>query len=134
MQEIIQDVLEDNIYYQYTESADKSYELNMQSEYVIKIRPSKKTNDGLNPMNKVGIQTRLTKLSNVFEGEFGDIKIHLTGKSLERSGLMYIMYELQIRENKAWKIDEIKKWFKEQGLKGHIPEIYRVYHKKYNNI
>ena len=47
---------------------------------------------------------------------------------------MYIMYELQIRENKAWKIDEIKKWFKEQGLKGHIPEIYRVYHKKYNNI
>lgn len=134
MQKIISYVLEDNIYYQYTESADKSYELNMQSEYVIKIRPSKKTNDGLNPMNKVGIQTRLTKLSNVFEGEFGDIKIHLTGKSLERSGLMYIMYELQIRENKAWKIDEIKKWFKEQGLKGHIPEIYRVYHKKYNNI
>ena len=133
MQEIIQDVLEDNIYYQYTETADRSYELNMQSEYVIKIRPSKKTNDGLNSMNKVGIQTRLTKLSNVFEDEFSDMKIHLTGKSLERSGLMYDLFMKEVYEQKEWTISEIDKYLKLKGIKGSINDIYRCYHQKYHD-
>lgn len=133
MQEIIQDVLEDNIYYQYTECADKSYELNMNSEYIIKVKPTKKTNDGLNHMNKTGVQTRLAKLNSVFKGELDDIKIHLTGKSLERSGLMYDLFMKEVYEQKEWTISEIDKYLKLKGIKGSINDIYRCYHQKYHD-
>ena len=133
MQKIISYVLEDNIYYQYTDSADKSYELNMNSEYVIKVKPTKKTNDGLNHMNKSGIQARLIKLNEVFEGEFSDIKIHLTGKSLERSGLMYDLFIKEVYEQKEWTIYEIDKYLKLKGLRGSINDIYRCYHQKYHD-
>lgn len=130
MQKIISYVLEDDIYYQYTEFADKSYKLNMQSEYVIKVKPTKKTNDGLNHMNRSGIQSRLEMLSNIFDED--NLNIKFTGKSLVRSGIIYIMFEKHISENITWTANEIKKWFKSEGLKGDISEIHRVYHKKYD--
>lgn len=133
MQEIIQGVLEDNIYYQYTESDDKYYELNMDSEYIIKVKPTKKTNDGLNHMNKEGVKTRLAKLSIVFKGEFDDMEIRLTGKSLERSGLMYDLFMKEVYEQKEWTISEIDKYLKLKGIKGSINDIYRCYHQKYHD-
>lgn len=130
MQEIVQDVLEDDIYYQYTETVDRSYELNMDSEYIIKVKRTKKTNDGLSHMNKSGVQSRLEMLSNIFDED--NLNIKFTGKSLVRSGIMYIMFEKHISENITWTANEIKKWFKSEGLKGDVSEIHRIYHKKYD--
>lgn len=133
MQKIIKDVLEDDVYYQYTLSNNRSYNLNMSSEYVIKVRANKKTNNGLNHMNKEGIKTRLIRLSEVFRNEFEDIEVKLTGKALERSGIMYELFMKEVYEQKRWTIGEIDKFLKLKGLRGSINDIYRCYHQKYHD-
>lgn len=133
MKEILKYTVETDTYIKYIESAERviteEYEFNMGSPYVIKIKPTKKNNYGLEHMKKAGIQTKLDKFSKIFS----DMNIHLTGKSLERSGIMFKMFLKEIEHGTIWTIENIKIWFEKENINGHVEEIYRIYHKKYNS-
>lgn len=133
MQKILKDTLQEDYYetYNNTSSGILGFEFNMDSPYIIKVKPTKLTNDGLNPMNKSGVQAKLKRLNESFNET--DIRgIHLTGKTLERSGIMFDMFLKEVYEDVVWTAEKVKEWFKIEGLKGDLSEIHRIYHKKYN--
>lgn len=106
-----------------------TYDFNMSSPYVIKIKPTKKNNDGLDHMKKIAIQTRLAKLSKVFS----DMNIHLTGKSLERGGIIFNMFIIEAYEQKEWTIEKVAEYMLNENIKGNPVDTYRTYHQKYHN-
>lgn len=133
MQEVLKDTLEDDYYetYNNTNSGILGFDLNMNSPYIIKGKPSKRNNNGLDPMRRVGIQTRLKRLTEMFRDT--DIRrVHLTGKTLERSGVMFDMFLKEAYEQVEWTIEEIAKYLELKCIKGSVNDIYRAYHQKYH--
>ena len=110
--------------------SNSSYELNMDSKYVIKAIPSAKNNEGLNPMSKSGFQTRIEKLSNVLGRS-------LVPVDLVRSGIMSRMNDIEVNHNKSneldkfWGKDNIVKFLKDNKLKSEPFELLRIYNQKY---
>lgn len=133
MKEILEDVIEED-YYTKSEirgsSKETEYKFNMNCEYVIKTRPTKLTDNGMKAISKNGIQNRLKTLSIAFE----DLDIHLTGKTLQKSGIIYDMYEQEAYECMNWTIPEIKRYLELKCLKGDANNIYKAYHQRYHNL
>lgn len=124
------------VYYKYydassTPKSNDSYELNMESEYVIKSKPYIKNNNGLNPMTNSGFQTRIEKLSNV-------LKRSLVPVDLVRSGIMSKMNELETYwkehdiDDKFWGTETLIPYLKSHKLKAEPFELLRIYKQKYN--
>lgn len=118
-------------YYKYIDpsnagSTTDTYELNMDSEYVLKAKPYSKNNNGLDAMKVNGIQRRLNKLAEISE-------VSLNGVDLLRSGIMDKMYQEELKTGDKWTFASIKTWLKKNGLKGQPFEIYRSYNNKYKD-
>ncbi len=133
MKKILEDVVEED-YYTKSEirgsSKETEYKFNMACEYVIKTRPTKLTDNGMKAISKNGIQNRLRTLSVAFE----DLDMHLTGKTLQKSGIIYEMYEQEAYECVSWTIPEIKRYLELKCLKGDANNIYKAYHQRYHNL
>ncbi len=110
--------------------SNSSYDLNMNSEYVIKAKPYSKNNNGLNPMTNSGFQTRIEKLSNI-------VNRSLVPVDLVRSGIMSRMHDLENywKENnmteKFWGKETVVPYLKENKLKAEPFELLRIYKQKY---
>lgn len=127
-----------SVYYMYIISlfdsgAYTEYDLNMDSPYIIKMKPSQKNNNGLAPMSPSGIQRRLRRLAQAINiGQVEDKpKFNFGGTDLFRSGLMSEMNELEKKEGIVWTVKKIKEWTKERDLGVQAFEIYRIYNRKY---
>lgn len=107
-----------------------SYELNMDSEFVIKAKPYSKNNNGLNAMTNSGFQTRVEKLSII-------TKRSLVPIDLVRSGIMSRMNNLEVqwkknKLDKYWGKDTLVSYLKDNKLKAEPFELLRIYNQKYN--
>jgi len=123
------------VYYKYYDEnssakSNSSYELNMNSEYVIKSKPYVKNNNGLNPMTNSGFQTRIEKLSNVLNRS-------LVPVDLVRSGIMAKMNEIEKfweehnMVDKFWGKDTLVPYLKDNKFKAEPFELLRIYKQKY---
>lgn len=133
MQEILKKTLKSDYYETYNDAhvGMVGFELNMNSPYIIKIKPSKKNDNGMFPMKKSGIQARLKRLTEIFN-ETDKRGVHLTGKTLERSGVIFDMFLKEAYDQVEWTIEEVTKYLELKCLKGSVNDIYRAYHQKYH--
>lgn len=113
-----------------SDKSNKSYDLNMNSEYVIKSKPYTKNNNGLNPMTNSGFQTRIEKLSNV-------VNRSLVPIDLVRSGIMSKMNDVEHYwktngiNNMFWGTETLISYLKDNKLKAEPFELLRIYKQKY---
>ena len=108
------------------------YAYNMDSEYLLKTIKSKRNNNGLSPMKRITLQTRLIRLSDMFYNNTG-IKINLSATNLATSKILYEMFVKETTEGVVWDMPTIELWFKEMNYKGNSAEIFRKYKLKYHN-
>lgn len=117
-----------SIYHQYVDE-DKEmkskgyYELNMDSEYVIKTKPYSMNNYGLDAMKNAGIRRRLKRLSEIIGLELNPVK-------LVKSGIMSKMNDVK----KEWTLDEISIFLRKNKTKAQRQELKRVFDIKYNKV
>ena len=78
------------------------YKFNMDSEYVLKVKPTVINNHGLGFMSFQGLQTRLKGLSNV-------LNIQILGVNVYRSGVISRMHDIK----DTWSQSEILNFLKE---------------------
>ena len=102
------------------------YDYNMDSPYLIKVKPTKRNRMGLNPITKVGIQIRLKKLTEQLQGTKYS-NVNLTGKLLYKSHIIYQMSLIDIN----WTISKVKQFLKVNDLIGDSGEIRRLFFIKY---
>ncbi|HSQ90230.1 MAG TPA: hypothetical protein VLM92_15665, partial [Romboutsia sp.] len=115
-------------YYRYIDDKKNNlcpdnYELNFKSEYAIKSRPTNMNSDGLEPMKKEGIKTRLHKLSKV-------TGMSLSSKDLVRSGVMHKMNKIK---KTGWTVVEIKEFLNQNNFKMQPFALQKLYDLKYGN-
>lgn len=111
-----------------------TFDFNMSSPYLIKVKPSKRNSDGLNPMGSSALQRKLTKLQDIFAEYNQGEKLILSGLSLVKSGIMYQMFMQEVENpNKIWTIDEVDKYLKMKGYRINPNELYRVYWWRYHD-
>lgn len=129
MYDICKDVVDkefSSTYYKYIMDDSKSftsdsYELNFDSEYVIKSKPYSKNNYGLDPMKLPGLNRRIYMLSDV-------IGCNLSPKNLGRSGVMDKMYRIK---KSGWTQGEIEEFLKQNNYKMQAYELKRIFESKY---
>lgn len=136
MKYIIRGTIKQNEYYKFVNSDDlrssDSYMFNPDSEYLIKVKPTKINKDGLNPMKPSGLQRKLTKLQEIYFDKCRE-KLILNGVSLLRSGLMYDMFIQEVENGKTWDIESMNEYLKMNGYKTNKNELYRIYWQIYHD-
>ena len=136
MQKLLEVLRKEDIYIKNMEIVGTNvpdyYAYNMDSEYLLKTIKSKRNNNGLSPMKKITIQTRLIRLSDMFYNNTG-IKINLSATNLATSKILYEMFVKETTEGVVWDMPTIESWFKEMNYKGNSAEIFRKYKLKYHN-
>ena len=136
MQKLLEVLRKEDIYIKNMEIVGTNvpdyYAYNMDSEYLLKTIKSKRNNNGLSPMKKITIQTRLIRLSDMFYSNTG-IKINLSATNLATSKILYEMFVKETTESVVWDMPTIELWFKEMNYKGNSAEIFRKYKLKYHN-
>lgn len=128
MKDICIDILDpvySGVYYKYIKDENEGttnsyYELNFESEYVIKSKPYIKNNNGLEPMKVAGINQRFHKLKEITE-------IDLSAKDIYRSGVIYKMSKLK----NDWKVLEVEEFLKQNNIKLQAYELLRIFKLKY---
>lgn len=113
-----------NEYYKLNKSGkfefNSSYNLNINSEYVVRVKPTKTNGNGLDHMSFQGLQTKLKSISSVLE-------IDIQGNALYRSGIMHRMYMIK----KDWKQSEIAEFLKESKTPAAVYPIQKAFNDKY---
>ena len=136
MQKLLEVLRKEDIYIKNMEIVGTNvpdyYAYNMDSEYLLKTIKSKRNNNGLSPMKKITLQTRLIRLSDMFYNNTG-IKINLSATNLATSKILYEMFVKETTEGIVWDMPTIELWFKEMNYKGNSAEIFRKYKLKYHN-
>lgn len=107
------------------------YEFNMNSEYLIKVKPTKRNNNGLDPMGMPGLTRKLDKIQEIYFESCGE-KLIINGLSLVKSGIMYDMFQQEVEDGKEWSIDSIGSYLKLNGYKINANELYRVFWNRYH--
>ena len=128
MQEILEDTMNECYYYSYTLDSMRSQdviEYNTSSEYLIKVMPTKRNNQGLNPITTHSIQRRLIRLSEVTEVVF-------SGTTLMRSGIIYKMYQMEKDLGVHWSYSKVEKYLKANKIRNSVEQIYKSYYNKYH--
>lgn len=95
-------------------------EFNMRSEYLLKVVPSTRNNNGLGHMSYQGIQTRIKTLSEV-------LGVKLLGTDIYKSGILYEMFKT--KEN--WIQAEIEEFLKEHNYTCTVYEAKMGFDEKY---
>ena len=136
MQKLLEVLRKEDIYIKNMEIVGTNvpdyYAYNMDSEYLLKTIKSKRNNNGLSPMKRITLQTRLIRLSDMFYNNTG-IKINLSATNLATSKILYEMFVKETTEGVVWDMPTIELWFKEMNYKGNSAEIFRKYKLKYHN-
>ena len=136
MQKLLEVLRKEDIYIKNMEIVGTNvpdyYAYNMDSEYLLKTIKSKRNNNGLSPMKRITLQTRLIRLSDMFYSNTG-IKINLSATNLATSKILYEMFVKETTEGVVWDMPTIELWFKEMNYKGNSAEIFRKYKLKYHN-
>ena len=136
MQKLLEVLRKEDIYIKNMEIVGTNvpdyYAYNMDSEYLLKTIKSKRNNNGLSPMKRITLQTRLIRLSDMFYNNTG-IKINLSATNLATSKILYEMFAKETTEGVVWDMPTIELWFKEMNYKGNSAEIFRKYKLKYHN-
>lgn len=83
----------------------EDYNFNPSSEYVVRVKPTKTNDNGLNTLSKEGFKTRMKSI-NTFLGTDYSIS------TLKASGA----YNILKKENKKWSVREAESFLKENGL------------------
>ena len=96
------------------------YKLNMDSEFVVKVKPTVTNNNGLGCFSFQGLQTRLKGLSKV-------LNMNLLGVNIYRSGVISRMNE----SKDSWKQTEILNYLKENECKLTAYETKKAYEEVY---
>lgn len=134
MDEYLEDILRDvtdkefgSYYYKLNRSGkydiNSFYKFNMDSEYVLKVKPTVTNNHGVGCMSFQGLQTRFKGLSSILDTE-------ILGVNVYRSGVIYKMHE--IKQN--WVQSEIDAFLKDNGYKLTPYETKRAYDAVYGEI
>lgn len=135
MQKLLEVLRKEDIYIKNMEIVGTNvpdyYAYNMDSEYLLKTIKSKRNNNGLSPMKRITLQTRLIRLSDMFYSNTG-IKINLSATNLATSKILYEMFVKETTEGIVWDMPTIELWFKEMNYKGNSAEIFRKYKLKYH--
>lgn len=107
LEEVTKEAIEQNIYRKLgnTGSTNEDYLLNQNSKYIIKIKPTKSNNNGLDPLGVGGIKKRVLMISNY-------LGIEITPSILKISGA----YDLLKSQGKKMKIVESEELLKTNGL------------------
>ncbi|WP_270504371.1 hypothetical protein [Paraclostridium sordellii] len=131
----MEDILKDTLnpvfgsrYYKYLDdkvegSTSESYDLNFDSEYVIKTKPYSKNNYGLNPMKISGFNQRMKTLNDYLE----DFK--LVPRDIVRSGVIDKMYKIK---KSGWTQGQVQEFLKQNNIKMQSFELKRIFELKYN--
>ena len=110
-----------------------TFDFNSSSPYLIKVKPSKRNNDGLNPMTSSALQRKLTKLQDVYADAHEGEQLILSGLSLVKSGIMYDLFMQETMTGKLWTIESIDEYLKIRGHKINKNELYRIYWNRYHD-
>lgn len=110
------------------ESTNESYALNINSEYVIRTKPQRNNNHGLNRMTFNGLRTRVENLNNSLE-EYG---VLLKPQKLYMGGVIYKMHEEAKTYNITWNNSTIKKFKEKYNISAFSTDTLILYKNKYN--
>lgn len=88
-------------------TTNEDYEFNLASEYIIKVRPTARNNNGTEPLTNAGFKTRIRAISEFLVGDTS-----LTPSILKTSGAFSLLQE----KNKSWTVREAEAFLKENGL------------------
>ena len=133
MDEYLEDILRDvtdeefgSFYYKLNRSGlytiNSFYKFNMNSEYVLKVKPTKTNGDGLGFMSFQGLQTRFKGLSKVLGKS-------ILGVNVYRSGVISRMHDVK----DTWVQTEILNFLKENQYNLTSYETQRAYEELYGN-
>lgn len=106
------------------------FPFNMNSKYLIKVKPTTENMNGLMPISVIGIQTKLKVITKELQNEGWDIVIN--GNGLLKSGRLHKMHEYALKNNLKMSVREMSDYMKENKVPGDLSEIYRFYHDKYS--
>ena len=134
MDEYLEDILKDITdkkfgcyYYKLNRSGqydiNSFYKFNMDSEYVLKVKPTVTNNHGLGFMSFQGLQTRLKGLSSV-------LNIQILGVNVYRSGVISRMHDIK----DTWSQSEILNFLKENQYNLTAYETQRAYEDMYGKV
>lgn len=99
-----------------------SYYYNMESPYLFKTRNHPRSDNGLAPYSKVGLEIMFTRLSN----EFGNI---FNRNNLKLSGFINLMYEIE--PEPTWTVKRIEKLKEKVGMKASSINVRVFFLQKY---
>lgn len=129
LEDILRDITDNEFgsyYYKLNRSGyydiNSFYRLNMDSEYVVKIKPTVTNGNGLKAISFQGLQTRLKGLSSILD-------LNILGVNIYRSGVISKMNE--IKQN--WSQSEILSYLKDNGYNLTAYETQRAYEYVYRN-
>lgn len=83
----------------------KEYDLNMESEYVLKVKPNKRNNNGLNPMKARGLEDRIYSIIEY-------LNLDITTKDIRSSKVVDLVVEA-----KKFTVNEIRDFLKKNDIK-----------------
>ena len=111
------DTLNQKEYANLTADGDvKYYELNPASEYVLRPRPLKRNNNGLEPLGFEGFKTR-------FKNIVSSIGLNTTASTLEKSGYIEKMHSIK----EDWKVEEVRELARTEKMNVEGYNLLRLY-------
>ena len=109
LEKIVRDAINQSVYLKLGNDVDgrssADYEFNMNSEYIIKTIPNKRTDNGLNPLTSVGVRQKVRRI-----GDFIGVKYN---KNTIRKSTAYNLLD---EANKPWKIIEAEEFLKARNM------------------
>lgn len=114
-EKLLKETLEQKTYYKLGECEyfKPDYDFNMNSEYVIKVKPTRLNGNGLEPITSIGIRKKLERIRSMLGEE-------LTTKELIMSGAI----EHLLSKSPYWTVAAIEKELKETGYKLSAYNVY----------
>ena len=101
----------------FSNQTNLSYMLNSNSVYILKSKPMKNNNNGLNPVTNNAINSRLATIKNV---------IDYTPKNLETSRTIDFLLSMK----QQWKLEEIKMQLNKMNSNLYAYSIYQIINEK----
>lgn len=110
------------------DSTSESYDLNIDSPYIIKTKPQRNNNNGLNRMTFNGLRTRIANLNSSLE----EYDVLLKPQKLYMGGVIYKMYEESMRYNITWNNSTMKEFKDKYNISAFSTDTLLLYKSKYN--
>lgn len=88
-------------------NSNEDYTFNTNSKYIIKVKPTKRNNNGTEPLTNAGFKSRIRSISEFLVGDTS-----ITPSYLKQSGAYYRLK----KENKKWAVREAEDFLKKNGL------------------